>query len=92
MMIQTKYGKVRGMEMAHSWVFKGIPYAKPPIGELRFAPPQKPDTWDGVLECDHWRAQPIQPPENVEECLPDGTRPFADYSDEQKKEYDIDSQ
>ncbi|CAG4978257.1 unnamed protein product [Colias eurytheme] len=29
--------------------FEGIPYAKPPIGELRFRDPQKPEPWSGIL-------------------------------------------
>lgn len=32
--------------------FQGIPYAKPPIGVLRFKPPQCPDSWDGVYQAD----------------------------------------
>ncbi|XOV92835.1 MAG: carboxylesterase/lipase family protein [Bacteroidota bacterium] len=30
--------------------YLGIPYAKPPIGDLRWRPPQKPESWEGVLE------------------------------------------
>ena len=31
--------------------FRGIPYAQPPIGPLRFRPPQKPVAWSGVREA-----------------------------------------
>ena len=29
----------------------GVPYAKPPVGELRFQPTEKEDAWEGVLEA-----------------------------------------
>ena len=41
-------------------VFKGIPYAKPPVGELRFKPPVPMDPWDGELDCSEYGNSPIQ--------------------------------
>ncbi len=31
--------------------YQGIPYAKPPVGELRYSLPQEVPKWDGVLEA-----------------------------------------
>ncbi|MCD8022902.1 MAG: carboxylesterase family protein [Lachnospiraceae bacterium] len=58
----TKYGPVKGVpgNDPHTTVFRGIPYAKPPVGELRFAPPQEPESWSEVLECAKFRNACIQ--------------------------------
>lgn len=50
-MVQTKYGKISGYPMAGYTVYKGIPYAKPPVGDLRWRAPQEMEPWDGVLEA-----------------------------------------
>ncbi|MBQ9342177.1 MAG: carboxylesterase family protein [Lachnospiraceae bacterium] len=41
-------------------VYAGIPYAKPPIGELRFKEPQSPDAWEGVKKCDKFGPMAMQ--------------------------------
>lgn len=46
-------------------VYAGIPYAKPPIGDLRFREPQKADGWDGVRACDAFGPMAMQNRENV---------------------------
>ncbi|ASU34673.1 carboxylesterase/lipase family protein [Mucilaginibacter xinganensis] len=40
--------------------FKGIPYALPPIGDLRWKEPQPPANWTGVLKADHFSHMPMQ--------------------------------
>jgi carboxylesterase type B len=45
---QTRHGKVEGVRENGLCVFKGIPYAAPPIGALRWLPPAPPDSWSGV--------------------------------------------
>jgi len=49
--VQTLYGAVKGSEdEAGTWVWKAIPFAKPPVGDLRWKAPQDPEPWDGVRE------------------------------------------
>ncbi|MFX1376281.1 MAG: carboxylesterase/lipase family protein [Promethearchaeota archaeon] len=49
--IETKTGKVQGYSEKGIEIYKGIPYAEPPIGELRFLPPVAKERWDGVLDA-----------------------------------------
>lgn len=41
-------------------VYAGIPYAAPPVGELRWKEPKAPSDWDGVLKCDHFAPKFMQ--------------------------------
>ena len=49
--IETTSGKMYGSKENGLVTFKGIPYAEPPIDELRFSPPVAKKPWDGVLEA-----------------------------------------
>ncbi|MBI3733578.1 MAG: carboxylesterase family protein, partial [Chloroflexi bacterium] len=49
--VETQYGKVRGAAHNDLTIWKGIPYARPPAGELRFRPPQSPASWAGVRDA-----------------------------------------
>ena len=42
-------------------VYAGIPYAKPPVGELRWKEPQDAEPWEGVLLADHFAPMGMQP-------------------------------
>jgi len=44
-------------------VFKGIPYAAPPVGDLRWVAPQAVEGWDGVRRAINWGASVIQTPQ-----------------------------
>ena len=48
----TKYGKIQGITADSKTSFKGIPFAQPPIGPLRWVPPQEPKPWENVLKAD----------------------------------------
>lgn len=47
----TRYGKVEGIRDGNVSVWKGIPYAAPPINSLRFRAPQEPEPWEGIREA-----------------------------------------
>lgn len=49
--IDTSYGKLRGEARNKHLRFTGIPYAQPPVGELRFMPPAAPAAWPGVRDA-----------------------------------------
>ncbi len=42
-------------------IYKGIPFAAAPVGDLRWQAPKPVTQWDGVKECDDWGASAIQP-------------------------------
>ena len=58
----TECGKVRGLPGADAriTVFKGIPFAKAPVGENRWRAPQAAEPWDGVREAFEFGPIPIQ--------------------------------
>ncbi|MED7931672.1 carboxylesterase family protein [Nonomuraea sp. LP-02] len=47
----TRYGKVRGKYENGVVKFLGVPYATPPLGELRFKAPKPPTPWSGVRDA-----------------------------------------
>jgi len=58
--IQTANGKVSGYKTGDISIFKGIPFAAPPVGELRWKAPQPVKNWTGILKCDKFSASPMQ--------------------------------
>jgi para-nitrobenzyl esterase len=68
--IRTKLGAVSGVATADGKIsiFKGIPYAAPPVGALRWKEPQPAASWKGVLRADHFSKNCMQKP--VHEFLP----------------------
>ena len=65
--VATRSGLVRGRLINDLLVFTGIPFAKPPIGELRFAAPRPAEAWPGVLDASRPAATPAQ---NTDSALP----------------------
>jgi len=77
----TSYGKLRGTLENGIRVYRGIPFAEPPTGPLRFRPPQRAEAWKGVRDATRFGAgsyqadRPLAPvlgivvPEQSEDCL-----------------------
>lgn len=63
--VATTYGQIQGFEPATTpagtcWQWLGVPYAKPPIGDLRWKAPENPVAWTGVRQAVSWGDQAAQ--------------------------------
>jgi para-nitrobenzyl esterase len=76
--VRTDAGLLAGVQEAGLRVFKGVPFAAPPVGPLRWRPPQPAPAWSGVRPADRFAPECPQvgaypddaPPEPVsEDCL-----------------------
>jgi carboxylesterase type B len=55
-------GAVRGLIVPGGYVFRGLPYAAPPTGDLRWRPPRPPAAWQGVRDATRFAPSSPQPP------------------------------
>ena len=71
--VNTKSGKVKGYLREGRIEYLGIPYAKPPVGELRFKRAQEIEPWDGVFDAKEYGPESVQFDEGQmkgsEDCL-----------------------
>jgi para-nitrobenzyl esterase len=49
--VETRSGRIQGLAEPGLHVFRGVPFAAPPVGALRFRPPQPPTPWAGVRDA-----------------------------------------
>jgi para-nitrobenzyl esterase len=49
--VETRHGKLRGLREDGLTIFRGIPFAAPPVGSRRFGPPQPAAPWAGVRDA-----------------------------------------
>ncbi len=66
---QTTAGTLEGAEENGLCVFRGIPFAAPPVGELRFKAPQPVESWDGVRDAKSFGPISLQAPNEMLEAL-----------------------
>ncbi len=83
--VKTSDGKISGVTLASGVrTFKGIPFAAPPTGNLRWKAPQPPEPWKNVLKADKFSNVCVQPsapkrvPNNVAVDLPDSPKASED--------------
>ena len=77
--VKTAEGILEGKDLSGSPGFKGVPFAAPPVGNLRWKAPQPAKHWDGVREAKEYGPNPMQEPlfgdmnfgtkVNSEDCL-----------------------
>jgi len=58
--VETTGGPVEGIQEVRGQVFLGIPYARPPVGKLRFHPPEPPDKWNQVRSAKKFGTSSLQ--------------------------------
>ena len=70
---KVKQGIVQGTIEDGLRVFKGIPFAAPPVGDLRWKAPQPPEKWESVKQTTEYAPAPMQggnpPSGKSEDCL-----------------------
>ncbi len=60
--INTRLGAVEGADQDGYVSFLGLPFAAPPVGALRWQPPQRPGSWSGVYDATQHPNRCFQPP------------------------------
>ena len=71
--VKTGQGYLKGINENGTLVFKGVPYAAPPVGQLRFMPPAEHAAWKDTLQTTQFGSMATQPAGNKvlgsEDCL-----------------------
>jgi len=77
-LVETASGKVQGLEQGAITVWKGIPFAHPPVARHRFLPPQPLHPWSGVLDATQFGPASLQSARLVNASAADGRPPSED--------------
>jgi len=91
--VNIKNGRVRGRVCVglkktnariYTYNYQGIPFAKPPVGDLRFEPPQPIENWEGIYDATKTKPMPAQDQEwfeKVDKYLPVMNEFFEDFTE-----------
>ncbi|MBW4026957.1 MAG: carboxylesterase/lipase family protein [Acidobacteria bacterium] len=87
--VSTPSGTLKGEAVGGVRLFRGVPFARPPVGDLRFRPPQKAQRWTGSRDATQFAAAAMQWGDagvrHSEDCLylnvwaPEGKGPYPVY-------------
>ena len=69
--VETRAGALRGFIEDGVASFRNVPYALPPVGELRFEPPQALESWSGIRDATQHGVLPPQRPSRLARVLGD---------------------
>ena len=67
--VKVTGGTIQGTVLENVTVYKGIPFAAPPVGDFRWKAPQPVVAWEGIKECKEFGPNPMQG--NGEGCSED---------------------
>lgn len=58
--VEVQGGTIEGSNSNGLFIFKGIPFAAPPVGDLRWKAPQPVKPWEGIKKTTEYGPSPIQ--------------------------------
>ena len=58
--VKTAEGILEGKDLLGITIFKGVPFAAPPVGNLRWKAPQPVQKWEGVRKATEYGPNPMQ--------------------------------
>jgi para-nitrobenzyl esterase len=78
LIVKAPAGDVEGLTEGDLRVFKGIPYALPPVGSLRWKPPSPMPRWAGVKKATEFGSACFQPQPTLSKIYVRGPRPMSE--------------
>jgi len=75
--VKVENGAISGVREGDVIAFKGVPFAAPPVGELRWRRPQPVSNWEGILDAHDYASDCMQEP-FPSDAAPLGTQPAED--------------